>query len=73
MEVSSIPVGSDYFPFMDEIELTIAMARFQRYFSATVLRLGQSDRQLIELIASSDSESRETFVGIENLPGFPVE
>jgi hypothetical protein len=48
-----IPHGSDFFPFVDAIILTIRMSRFQRFWLWLLSYLSPSDLELIASAASS--------------------
>lgn len=60
-----LPPDSDYFPFVDEIELTVRMKRFQHYFGQMASGLSSHDRKAIE--AAVRSVANES-VEINNLP-----
>ena len=58
--LSEIPAGSDYFPYIDGICVTVSMNRFQPFFLEFCSGLGDRDRQAIEdAVAAWIEKARE--------------
>lgn len=67
-----IPAGSDYFPFVDEICLSVRMHRFQNYFCHLVPVLAPGDCDAIENAVLSASAAGRVFARISELPRAPA-
>ena len=69
VEFGEISPGSDYFPFVDKIELVVAMERFQRFWKGLLHVIGPADVEALSRAARTQAEKKHNvFCSPEQLP-----
>ncbi|HLH16942.1 MAG TPA: hypothetical protein VKX45_06960 [Bryobacteraceae bacterium] len=68
MGLFETPAGSDYFPYVDAIMLTIGLAQFQRFWLWLLPRLKPADLASIGLLAEQRAHSKMRHTLPEELP-----